>query len=652
MTDENKINILNYITGNYQTTNPDNQEVFLEQNVIDKSKWISFLPSDWNNFRFEGMVAPNESITNIGVLYGGYIDTNNQVKGIIILFDTNFIPIKTIYKYDSGTDLRYIQYMKQADDGTFYFIDDSAFSFAQKEQVITSQKRFAMVNNFTLKNQLTNDYEVHLRTSYILNGSYVNFYCKNMYKDPNSSHYIFFGAGADNSANHTYSIIKIFGLKINVGAANEWTMYVFDPDKIYGSSIATFNGDNVRFRCIATDNTLSNKNLILYSKNYTGNVSISVFLSFGNYKPYIDSLTYKKQSVFLDYDNVYFVQNNQNWGVSGTIQAKYIGLYKYNFTNSQLTTIYEKNLGNYDYCNIEAIYIDRCNADIYIQYNTNIDTSGSPIKADYYFQRLVNDTWSPIKIAEQTYFERNFRSIFIKANYNLLQAYLYGVNPRIVSAWFYYQIKEDYNSSNYNSTEYNDYNSMIGTKGEIYSNNSIVFARNLYNRTSWNNTTTSTMQIPNGYLNDIVLQPKKLLSYSNNTIVNDTEELVKNTYENVLLNFVDSITVLDEDTNILYPDAATYINTGINTGTQSNSEDMQISKVRVNYENGSVIQPITWADIPGENAKQTSFSLYISSPLTSIDFISGDESFIFLTKEYNNYTVGNIYTITQKIRVE
>lgn len=650
MTDENKINILNYITGNYQTTNPDNQEVFLEQSDIARSTWTPFMPQVWNNFKFEGMVAPNESITNIGVLYGGYIDSNNQVKGIIILFDTNFIPIKTIFKYDSGADLRYIQYMKQADDGTFYFIDDTAFSVTQNEQVITSQKRFVLVNNFTLKNQLTNDYAVHLRTSYILNGSYVNFYCKNMYKDPNSSHYIFFGAGADSDSNHTYRIIKIFGLKINVGAANEWTMYVFDPNKIYGSSIATFNGNNVRFRCITTDSLANNKNLILYSKTYTGNATASVLISFGNYKPYIDDIYYKKQSVFLDYDNVYFVQNNQRWS-SGVTSPKYIGLYKYNFTNSQLTTIYEKSLGSYVYGNVEAIYIDSCNTDIYIQYNTNIDNSSDPPKADYYFQRLVNDTWNPILILTQKNFFFGRRTIFVKANYNLLQAYLYGTNPQATN-WIWHVIKEDYNSSNYNSTEYNDYNSMIGTKGEIYSNNSIVFARNLYNRTSWNNTTTSTMQIPNGYLNDIVLQPKKLLSYSNNTIVNDTEELVKNTYENVLLNFVNSITVLDEDTNILYPDAATYINTGINIGTQSNSEDIQISKVRVNYENGSVIQPITWADIPGENAKQTSFSLYISSPLTSIDFISDDETFIFLTKEYNNYTVGNIYTITQKIRVE
>ena len=41
-----------------------------------------------------------------------------------------------------------------------------------------------------------------------------------------------------------------------------------------------------------------------------------------------------------------------------------------------------------------------------------------------------------------------------------------------------------------------------------------------------------------------------------------------------------------------------------------------------------------------------------SSPLTSIDFISDDETFIYLTKEYDNLEVGKYYTITQKLKVE
>lgn len=653
MTNENKEKILDYLVGDYQTTSPSNEEIFLEQEAIDKEEWLPYLPTHWNNFRFQGMIAPNEQTTSLGVMYGGYID-NNNAYGIIVLVDQNFKPVKTIYEYDSGTKLRFIQYMKQAEDGTFYFIDDTVFSPSQRQQVVTSQKRFVMVNNFTL--EINGDFSLRLRTSYILSGNYVNFYCKNMYKDPNSSHYIFFGAGADTSSpNYPYRQLKIWSLKINVGSSNEWTMYANDNDKIFGSAIATFEEENVRYRCLATNNLINRNEIMLYSKTYTGSATSSAIITFDDYKPYIDDENYKKQSVFLDYDNVYFVQNNQNWGNTGVIRPKYIGLYRYNIATSNLKTIYNKYLGDYDYCNIEAIYIDRCNTDIYVQYNTNVNRN-DPVetRADYYFQRLVNDLWNPIKIAEQEYYRYNYRTLYIKANYNLLQVYLYATNPRIATAFYYYRILEDYNVLNYNSNEYNDYNSMIGTKGEIYSNGNLVFARNLYNRTQWNNTTTSTIQIPNSYLNGITLQPKNLLSYSNNTINSDTTELTKNVYESVLLNFINTIDVVDEETQTNYPNDASYINTNINVGNETNYNNTKITKARINYESGSKIIPIKWNDISTDTtiAKQTTFSIYVSSALTSIDFISEDETFIYITKEYEGLQVGNYYTITQKIRIE
>ena len=648
MTEENKINILNYVLGGIEPTSSDNSEIFLEQEDIPLEAWQSFLPSDYNLFRFEGMVAPNEKTTSLGVLYGGYRDTNNNVYGIIVLVDQNFTPVQTIYEYDSGTNLRYIQQMRQAEDGTFYFIDDTYFANSQNEQSATSQKRFVMVNNFTLTN--TGTYSIHLRTSYILSGDYSNFYCKDMYKDPNSSHYIFFGAANDtSSASYIYRILKIWSLKVNVGSANEWTMYANENNRIYGSAIATFEGDNVRYRCLTTNNLASSRDLVLYSKTYTGSATSSVMLTL-SYTPYIDGLDYNKQSVFLDYDNVYFVLNNQQFGTS----PKYIGLYKFNISTSQLNTIYEKNLGNYQYSNLEAIYIDRCDTDIYVQYNTNIDTSGDiySYKADYYFQRLVNDTWSPILIAEQEPFYYHQRSLFVKSNYNLLQIHIFPVSIQPF-LWYYHTIKEDYNVLNYNGTPYIDYDSTVSHKGEIYSDNKIVFARNLYDKTSYQNTTTSTIQIPSSYLNDIVLSPKTLMSVNNNIINSDSTELTKNIYENVLLNFVNSIHVIDEDTGETYPEASTYINTNLNVGTQVNQEGSMLGKVRLNYEEGSLTQTIVWEDISTDNliAKQTSFSVYVSSPIVSVDFLNYDETFIYLTKNYD-FEIGRTYTMSQKIRIE
>ena len=128
MSEDYKKNILDYITNMINKTQPTTEEIFTNQESIDRSDWLNYIPSSWNNLRYEGMVAPDETLTGLGVLYGGYLDTNNNVRGIITLFNSDFIPVKTIYEFSSGTPLRYIQYMKQAEDGTFYFIDDEAFS--------------------------------------------------------------------------------------------------------------------------------------------------------------------------------------------------------------------------------------------------------------------------------------------------------------------------------------------------------------------------------------------------------------------------------------------------------------------------------------------------------------------------------------------
>lgn len=647
MTDDYKVDLLNYVVGNLQPTPSTNDEIFAEQTSIDRSKWTEYLPYDYNNFRFEGMVAGNELTSNLSVLYGGYLDENNNSHGIIILVNENFEPVKTIYNYNSGTELRYIQYMKQAEDGTFYFIDDEAFSYSQRQQVLTSQKRFVMTNNFTLINQITNDYDVVLRKSYIFGNNYRNFYCKNMYKDPNSSHYIFFGSGADSTSSiYDYRLLKIFGLKINVGEANEWTNYASMSSRLFGSAIATFNSNSdIYFRCLTSSTLTSSRTIECISKTYTGSVVTNPIHTF-SFQPYIDDNEYKKQSVFLSIDKVYYVQNNQRWGKSGEPNEKYIGLYYYNFDTNVHKTIYEKSLGSYDYCDFGAIFIDKCNTDVYVQFITNVDLINH--KGDYYFQRLVNDKWNPILLGNYGYV-RNQRTMFIKSNFNLLQIYLFATNPRW-GTWFQYLIKENYNTLNYNGEPYNNYNSLIPKQGVIYSNDKLIFARNIYNKTINNNTTVSTVQIPNNYLNNIDLSPKKLLTETNTVAIEDNNTIQKNIYETLFLNYINTINVIDEDTGTQYSNIADYINSNINVGTQENYSDSFIGKVRINYVDGtSQIQPIEWYRLNDEN-HMTTFSLYTDKVITSIDFISNDETTIYITKNIDTEQ-GKYYLMSQKIRI-
>ena len=658
MTDETKLQILNYIVNNINPTAPNDDEIFAEKqlgnNTMLRYLIAKALPENMSSYsvRFEGMVAGNELTTDLTVVYGGirYYKQNDSTAyfmGLIVLMDENFNPIKVLTEFTSGTKLRYIQYMKQESDGTFYYIDDTNFPFLYPENY-NSEKRFVMTTNFTIMNQVVGDYTVGLRKTYNLPSDYKNFYCKNMYSDPNTSHYIFFGQAGDGTS---WRNMKIFSLKIIVGATNEWNMYYNQNGLIFGSAIALFDDENVKFRCLCVPNISSSRTIDCVSKTYTGNVGKKEVVRF-SYKPYIDTNNMAKQSVFQTYDSVYFVQNNQHWGISGTPNAKYLGLYKYDFNTSVLTTIYENSLGNYDYCNLENMYIDTCNTDLYILFVNNINshTEGSLTYnvGDYYFQRLVNDTWQPKLVDTQKQFNYFYKSLFVKNNFNLLKAFIYTTGSP-ASYMYDSMIKEDYNPLNYNGTPYIDYDCLVSRKGQIYSNNRLVFARNLYNKFINNNTTMSTIQIPNNYLNGISLDLKKLISNTNLDICNENNITNKNIYEMVFVNYINQLNVVDEDTGLLYNEAASYINTNINTGTKANCESTFIGKVRINFTSPEV-KTIEWTW--NVDHYETSFTFYTSEIPSSFEFISEDESTTYLIKTLEGLETNKYYTTSQKLRIE
>ena len=156
MTDEAKKNLLDYMLGKMPSESGVEEEIFQSINSLPSSDWTGndILPDVWISFKYEGLIKIQNS--ELLVLYGGYKTTNNEVRGIITILNKNFKPLKSIYQYDSGTYLRYIQCMSQAEDNTFYAIDCPDFPTDQEWSFTTSQKRFLMFNNFT--QQINNEY--------------------------------------------------------------------------------------------------------------------------------------------------------------------------------------------------------------------------------------------------------------------------------------------------------------------------------------------------------------------------------------------------------------------------------------------------------------------------------------------------------------
>lgn len=557
-------------------------------------------------------------------------------------------PLKTIYEFSSGTLLRPIQKMIQIEDGTFVAIDSTIFAVPSATTDITSnEKRFIMLNNFAELNK-NEEYSVMLRKSYKLPNAYLNIFAIDIVKNPTSAHYLIAGKSVNLNGGVYYDGMRIIDFKINVGSSNEWSQKetVTTSYWLYGGFSATFDSDdNASFRAIITKNS---DPVTLYT--WDGGTPSAILTADGDFKPYVDSVSMRNQVSFIDYDTVYFVVNNQR--VSPSTIPRYVGLYKYKYSSGNVKQIYLKNIGNFDYYHSrEGIFIQALNGELYVTYCDNFDYDNST--ADFHFQRLKNDVWNPILIGENKKYQMEFTMNYTFNIYNLVSTIIMSQHLS-TSRWNLQTIKEIYNSLNYSSTEYIDYNSLVPKSSVLYSGENIIFARNLYNITSYRNMTTSTLEIPNTMLNNIDIGNKNLYGLTNGLLVQDTNTTNKNIYESVYINFINTINVIDEDTNIQYITAGTNITTNIN-GLNEDSTTMnnkKIAKININFEDGTTKTQTVELTSIGSNEYFIRATIYISGEIETIDIISNDETQTYITMEIPDLAMNQYYTMEQNLRID
>lgn len=650
-TDDFKETLINYITGNITPTQESNQQTLESTNILLRDKYAEFLPETYYSFFISNII---QSKTNgYFILYGGYTTTSSTApannRGIIIILDENLNPIKTIYEFSSGTKLRPIQKMIQIEDETFVAVDSTIFAYSwDRQNIQNNEKRFIMLNNLSVENQ-NGEYEAKLRTSYIIPSAYKNFYCLDIVKNPNSSHYALAGGTYVPVGDSHYDGLRILDLKINVGSSNVWNNTTSSTSSywIYGGFYAEFDdNDDMTYKILLTYNGTDNIKVGLWS----GGAINYILQDSGTFYPYVDSLAMRNQAVFTNYDTVYFVVNNQRWGSS--VAPRYIGLYKYTISTQTLKQIYLKNIGNFDYNNSrEGIFLNTLNGDLYVNYCDNYDYNNKT--ANYNYQRLENDEWDPILICENKRYRMEWFLNYTYNIYNLVKnVVLYAGMGSYY--WNLQLIKEIYNRSNYNYEEYLDYNSLIGHSGTIYNDDGLLFARNLYNITSLNNTTVSTLEVPNTMLNNVNIIDKNLIGITNMKLVQDNNVVTKNIYETLFINFINTINVIDEDNNKRFIASASNINEHIN---DTNTDDTlmnnkKIAKIKITY------QDETNKIIPIELIQNSTYeytlkaTIYINKYIDTIDILSYDETETYMNFDASFLEINSIYSFSQDLRIE
>lgn len=616
MTNDYKQNILDYITNNVTEQNGTNEPQIPTPTLVNNNVYdylFQNLPNIDTTATYPiyvtGYIENKES--QLLLYFGFYMKNDDTSKGFIYIVDVDMNPVQLITKLTSGSDLFNIYAMNQDENGYMYAIS------SQREGE-TYVKRLLLFNNILIA--VNNTYMARLRQSYIMPNAdnYDLIWQQSSIKKVNgeSIYYVVL-------SNKTTLNTTILEIKINVGEQNEWNIYNLDgnyaTNRVF-STLTEKNGSNVNYYFYSTNN---NKELVII-KLYNGTLSKKTL--------YIDnSYYYLSSTIYARNLNEIYI----TWREQGTTNVK-IAKTNQNAIE-KITTIPIANLDSYPNIIIKNTTDDVLTIMIF-RYQNNGGVNEPYISIgiidndNFYFS---NDYAT--NVDRETI---NISSVF--SNYNLVNMYI-----PVSSGTQKFTL--DYNPLNYNGLPYSNYNQTKAVKGRLYSNGEMVFARNLYNATILNSTSTYTLNVPNTLLNGTQIGIENLIGVTNGTLVSNTLTITKNIYENLYINFINTLNVIDEDTNTVYQPTANYITQNINVASKDNCQNTFVGKVRVNYENSQLIQNINWTW--DTDHYETEFTIDATQEIPTLDFMSSDESTIYISKELDIAT-GNYYKINQKLRIE
>lgn len=592
MTQGFKYGALEYVTGSLFKTDTNNRG-FIDckttpNNITTKLQEKGITPAS--------MLGLTVESTSNYLIYGTYIE-NSEQYGYMVVLDQNGTVIKILTTYDTGTKLSPILTLNSDENG-IYGID-----------LTNGKYRIILLNNVPLES--AKGYFCKLRASYYVNLNFDIFDTQNgtspIKKVPGEPIYYLFGY-----ANNKATIIKFVN---NVGIPNEWY-------QAFGHSIGN---DVVLFSDFIFETVGDTTSVYIYYVLNADKTKLHYEVFNGenltNYKqteintPVFDIAMYGKESVYY-----------------ATRSSEYV--YVWNYSNREENQILEAIMDGSS-IRPSLLYKDGI---LFIKIES-FDSTNKYLLCITYDKNGLN--YSDMYTGDAS--DYKVSNCVVQKTFSLYRFMVQGVNTVMQPSVVIYD-------NMYSGTPYFDYGVASAQKGELYSNGYIVFARPLYNKQVYNNLTTSTVEVPNGYLNDIPINQKEILSKTNVTLIEENNEIRKNIYENLFVNFTYYLSVIDEDTSTVYPSTANYINRNINVGNEENYNSTKMTKLRINYQDYSVMQNITWEMIDLTHF-QTSVAIDTTEVPMSMDFMSNDESTVYLTKELD-LDQGKCYVLTQKIRIE
>ena len=449
-------------------------------------------------------------------------------------------------------------------------------------------------------------------------------------------------------------------LEIKVGEGNTWVRlqdvtildnYLLDNYIVFNSNntpIATYYS----LQSVYSDTTEIDQKVTKAVINGEGNP---------NYETFIESTKDFFNETFIYHDTKLIVKNNNWWFM---IVSGYYGDNPY----TQRVRVWEKNNGDpvmlYEHDSDVSITSYRRNpfvtcqeqdGTIYMYYGFQKESTEFSNDKLYFIATDMNIYQKGIDFFVDTgreIYKDLEQSMYLNSKYYLKKSIF--LNPQLIPT-----IEADIVTIMYGSgvdtTPYSNIEDISPTKGVLYDNNDkMIFARNLYNKKVYGNRTISIVNVPNSDLNNVNIKTGALLGYTNLDIDNNNINVEKNIYENLFVNYFDTLYMQDRNTTN-YKDnliGASRLNESV--AKLNDYANAKATKVAIHYNDGTMAKGGISATITN-NIATYSLTVYIPGDknIDSIEILSEDENTIYQTIDTRGRFENNkYYTITQDVHIE
>lgn len=631
MTEDYKKTLLDYTTGTIESGQPS-QEIKIESETPLKRTYRQQIAQllDVGSISYGELVATKNAqneYTKETIVWGSYYPKNaydmSDLRSFIALVDKNMNLIKLFEDYDNIQN-KAIQNLAVDENGNIYGVDGIPQSDGSLKNT-----RFIMLNNPTVQDASGN-YNLRLRYSvYLPNDSGMTTIRRasqlHLNKAIGSSSYLIGDLITNNGNFVGYYFTE---LKINVGSANEWNYYRTTDN--YANSVLDINSywdsDRVYIKFLTQVITVSPNNFDIYEFTLNGN---GTFDKVRIYREAYTTYTPDSVAKYFNYNEFIFTINNSTNIIVNKYKNNAYNIiytktknqnYVYQFKIRRLEdVIYIVELADENYVNktLELLLIDLTNI-----YTINI----LPEELTYTDGSIIVD-------------RKEFNLITIDYDYYLENQPYDTMRLKLI-----------FNQNQYNGETYINEDSLCPLYSNLYSNGSLEFSRDLYNISKQNNMTMASVEIPNSYLNDTTITQNDLISETNLQMNSNNQQWTKNIYEVVDINFLNTIRVIDEDTGTEYLESAIKLNEATTDGGATNYLNTPCNKYRINYLDGTTSTDNLYWNTIDDTHKETQITLFVDAPMLSIDFISNDETTIYLNIPLE-VEENKTYTISQKIRI-